>query len=210
MNLKEPLYLFLGFFVLLFVAGCVKHSAVTSTPVHEPTLLPEQISTTGSENGVPMDISKEFALTSSAFEAGQIIPNKYSYKLGNQCNGENFSPPLEWIGTPQGTQSYVLTVIDPDGGDWVHWVLFNIPAETNNLLEVRNGPDIGVAGKNDFKTTGYGGPCPPSGTHHYIFTLYALDTLLDLNQGANLKDIQPLYKNHILAQAQLIGLQKAR
>lgn len=147
-----------------------------------------------------------FTLTSDAFKAGEEIPDKYTYKLGAQCNGENYSPPLHWEGAPDETRSFVLTVIDPDGGNWVHWLLLNIPADITALPEAVNGPLIGIAGKNSFRETGYGGPCPPSGTHRYIFTLYALDTTLQVQPGTALTEVKPLLENHVLDQCELTAL----
>lgn len=161
----------------------------------------------------PERISEEgdmFVLISSAFENNGAIPEKYAYKLGTQCKGENYSPPLGWSGAPAGTESFLLTVIDPDGGNWVHWLLVNIPADLNALTEVVNGPEEGIAGHNSFGKNGYGGPCPPSGTHRYIFTLYALDTILEVEPGVSLEEVTPLFKNHILAQCQLVGLKSAK
>ena len=149
-------------------------------------------------------------LTSSAFEHDGFIPEKYAYKMGSQCNGENYSPPLEWNAIPQGTQSFLLTVVDPDGGNWVHWVLYDIPPDTIFLSSEINGPEIGTAGSNDFGKIGYGGPCPPSGIHHYVFTLYALDTMLGLKEGSSLKAVLPHIKDHTLEQTSLTGLKKAK
>lgn len=151
-----------------------------------------------------------FTLTSSAFQDNGSIADKYTYHMGTQCSGENFSPALSWSGPPEGVKSFLLTVVDPDGGNWVHWLLLNIPADASSLEEAVDGPGIGTAGRNSFGKTGYGGPCPPSGTHHYIFTLYALDTTLDVNAGLTLKEVTPLIKDHILASCQLTGLRAAR
>ncbi len=147
-----------------------------------------------------------FSLSSPAFSDGGFIAEKYAYKLGKQCSGENYSPPLEWKGVPEGTKSLLLTMIDPDGGNWVHWLLANIPADAGSLAEAVNGPDTGIAGRNDFGGVGYSGPCPPSGTHHYVFTLYALDTVLDVKPGVSYKTIVPLYRDHVLGKAVLTGL----
>jgi len=150
-----------------------------------------------------------FTLTSSAFTDNGIIADLYTYSMGSQCNGENFSPPLNWSGAPEGTVSYLLTMIDPDGGNWVHWLLVNIPADTTSLEEVINGPETGTAGRNSFGGNGYGGPCPPSGTHRYVFTLYALDATLDVAPGVTLREVTPLIQDHILGQCQLTGLRSA-
>jgi len=151
-----------------------------------------------------------FTLTSSTFADNGNIADLYAYSMGSQCSGQNFSPPLSWSGAPEGTASYLLTMIDPDGGNWVHWLLVNIPADLTSLEEVINGPETGIAGRNSFGANGYGGPCPPSGTHRYVFTLYALDTTLEASPGVTLKEVIPLIKDHILGQCQLTGLRSAK
>jgi len=146
-----------------------------------------------------------FELTSPAFSQGEPIPEKYS------CKGEDISPPLAWGDPPQGTQSFVLIVDDPDApvGTWDHWILFNIPANTRGLEE--NLPIIGanqgsiLVGNNSWKRTDYGGPCPPSGTHRYFFKLYAVDTTLSLQSGASKGQVLEALDGHILAQAELLG-----
>ncbi len=141
-------------------------------------------------------------LTSDAFTNGQSIPVKYS------CRGNNISPALAWNEPPAGTQSFALIVDDPDApsGTWVHWVLFNIPADTRSLQE--NLPAAGNAlsvGKNSSGNTHYDGPCPPSGTHRYFFKLYALDTTLSLSPGATKAQVLQAMQGHILAQGELMG-----
>ena len=153
--------------------------------------------------------ASDLSLTSTAFADGEAIPVLYTYSKGSQCSGENVSPPLSWSGAPSGTRSFGLTVIDPDGGNWVHWVLFNIPSGTDLLPEAAGDPETGIAGTNSFGQLGWGGPCPPSGTHHYVFSLYALDIALNLPAGASLKDLQAAMDGHILAQAALTGLHSA-
>ncbi len=151
-----------------------------------------------------------FTMSSSAFASGEEIPDRYTYKLAAQCSGENYSPPLSWEGAPADTKSFVLTMVDPDGGNWVHWLLLDIPAGTSSLPEAINGPAVGIAGRNSFGGTGYGGPCPPSGTHRYIFTLYALDITLNAAAGSLLKDAKSLFENHILAQCELTALRSRK
>lgn len=152
--------------------------------------------------------SAAFTLTSSAFNDGELIPLKYVYALGEQCSGQNYSPPLSWSGAPTGVQSFAITVSDPNADNWVHWVQFNIPGGQSSLPEAVGGPDLGLKGSNDFGKLGYGGPCPPFGTHNYIFTLYALDTTLSLPQGATLAQLKAAMQGHILKQAQLTGKRK--
>ena len=101
-------------------------------------------------------------------------------------------------------------MVDPDGGNWVHWLLLDIPADATSLPEAINGPAVGIPGRNSFGENGYGGPCPPSGTHRYIFTLYALDTTLNATPGISLKDAKSLFENHILAQCELTGLRSRK
>lgn len=162
-------------------------------------------------NGVcatPTATVAALTLTSSAFADSQPIPVKYSYSLTNQCAGANYSPSLAWRNTPSGTNSFAISVVDPDGGNWLHWIQFNIPASASGLAEEINGSAVGIKGANDFGINGYGGPCPPSGTgvHRYVFTLYALDTTLSLQQGATLDQVNAAMSGHILAQTTLTGL----
>jgi Raf kinase inhibitor-like YbhB/YbcL family protein len=148
-------------------------------------------------------------ITSTAFSANGSIPRQYT------CEGADVSPPLSFSGVPAGTKSLVLIVDDPDAPDpkapkltWVHWVLYNIPPATPGLPqdEKKHGvPKGALAGVNDWKRTGYGGPCPPIGRHRYFHKLYALDTLLpDLKQPTKVRLLDAM-KGHVLAEAQLIG-----
>ncbi len=148
-----------------------------------------------------------FILTSAAFKDGAPIPAKYT------CDGVDVSPPLAWSGAPAGTRSVALIADDPDapGGTWVHWVLYNLPAEVSDLPEniaKVESLDLGGArqGRNDFRRPGYGGPCPPPGpAHRYFFKLYALDTRLELKAGAQKKDVEAAMEGHVLGSAQLMG-----
>jgi Raf kinase inhibitor-like YbhB/YbcL family protein len=139
-------------------------------------------------------------MVSVAFTEGGQIPSKHT------CDGEDLSPELAWSGVPQGAKSLALIMDDPDapGRVFVHWVLFNIPASIAELPEGVSG--IGLPGSNNFRKTGYNGPCPPSGAaHRYFFKLYALDQELKLSSGASKADIEDAMKGHILATGQLIG-----
>jgi len=144
-------------------------------------------------------------LTSTAFAQGEPIPRKYT------CDGEDISPPLRWSDPPQGTQSFALIADDPDApmGTWVHWVLYNLPAEARTLPEgipaQAELPGGGQHGQNSWRRLDYGGPCPPSGTHRYFFKLYALDTALDLDPGASKEQLLKAMEGHILAHAELMG-----
>lgn len=192
---------------LLMIAACSSQPVVTNLAdsATDPVNPPPTVQVGGEAGEVNM-----FILSSTAFMENGTIAEKYTYKLGRQCNGENYSPPLKWEGIPEGTRSLLLTVIDPDGGNWLHWLLFNIPPHQTALEETVNGPQVGVAGRNDFGDLGYGGPCPPSGTHRYVFTLFALDTVLDASEGASLKNILPMLDGHILGKAILTALKTAK
>ncbi len=145
-------------------------------------------------------------LESSAFTSGQPIPQKHT------CDGADQSPPLAWSDAPQGTKSFALIADDPDApiGTWVHWVIFNLPAQTHGLPEGVAKTDSaagGTQGRNDFGKTGYGGPCPPPGKpHRYFFKLYALDSNLELKAGAKKADVEKALQGHVLANAELMGL----
>lgn len=147
-------------------------------------------------------------VTSCAFHEGELIPRKYS------GDGDDISPPLSWSGIPEGSKSLALISDDPDApmGNWVHWVCFNIPPNEPGLTEkippvdrLENGAKQGI---NDFRQLGYGGPCPPSGTHRYYFKLYALDTVLNLRPGITKKELESAMKGHVLAQGQIMGKYK--
>ena len=180
-------------FLAFVMSGCGPGPSPTSVP--EAPAPPEK-------GGQEMP----FELTSTAFAPGEPIPQKYT------CDGEDISPPLQWSDPPQGTQSFALICDDPDApiGTWVHWVLYNLPAEARALPEVvppdAELPDGSRHGQNGWRKLGYGGPCPPSGTHRYFFKLYALDTVLDLAAGASKKQVLQAMEGHILAQTELMGV----
>ncbi len=152
----------------------------------------------------------EIKLTSSAFEDGGMIPSKYT------CDGDDVSPPLNWDNVPEEVRSIALICDDPDApmGTWVHWVLFNLPAGARELSE--NVPadntlaDGARQGLTDFGRVGYGGPCPPGGTHRYFFKIYALDVQVELASTARKQDLLGAMEGHILAQGQLVGKYKRR
>ena len=127
----------------------------------------------------PSPSDARLSLTSSAFTDGEPIPAKYS------CHGEDVSPPLAWSGVPAAAKALVLLVDDPDGRDWVHWTVLDMPAEDGQSpAGVDPGANPPQQGTNDFRKVGYGGPCPPSGTHHYRFTVYALARKSSLSPGS--------------------------
>lgn len=144
-------------------------------------------------------------ITSSAFSEGQTIPTRYT------CDGSDVSPDLAWSGVPEEAASLALICDDPDApmGTWVHWVLFNVPADADGL-PAEIPPDATLEngachGTNDFGKLGYGGPCPPGGTHRYFFKLYALDTELKIDSGITKAQLLEATEGHILAEGQLMG-----
>ena len=144
-------------------------------------------------------------LKSSAFEAGGMIPKKYT------CDGPDVSPPLSWSDIPAKAKSLALIADDPDApmGTWVHWVAWNIQPEARGLEEgvpkKDSLPNGMKQGTTDFRSIGYGGPCPPSGTHRYFFKLYALDTGLNLPPNTTKKDLERAMQRHLLQQVELMG-----
>lgn len=148
-------------------------------------------------------------LTSTAFRHEGQIPSKYT------CEGQNVSPELAWSGIPERARALVLVVDDPDAPDpkapkttWVHWVLYNMPATTTGLAEgiaASSLPQGTRQGINDWKRTGYGGPCPPIGQHRYYFKLYAVDRPLPDMVNATKADIEKAMEGHIVDQAVLMG-----
>ncbi|HEY0087760.1 MAG TPA: YbhB/YbcL family Raf kinase inhibitor-like protein [Candidatus Lokiarchaeia archaeon] len=137
-------------------------------------------------------------LTSNDFKHNQLMDKKFSYRT------QNVSPHLKWEDIPAGTKSFALLCNDPDGGDWIHWFIINIPA---NIKEIpQGGPVPGEELENDFRKAGYGGPSPPSGTHRYFFRVYALKTenLKDVNKSSFNKKV----KENAIATAEIIGLFK--
>lgn len=148
-------------------------------------------------------------LTSPAFTHQGEIPGRFS------CTGDDISPALKWSGVPDIAKSLVLIVDDPDAPDpaapkmtWVHWVLYNIPPTVNELAEniqPNELPDGSKEGKNDWKRTGYGGPCPPIGRHRYFHKLYALDIVLPDLKFPNKAQLENAMQGHIIDQAELIG-----
>jgi len=154
------------------------------------------------------DEKMTMTITSPAFEEGQMIPAKYT------CDSLNVSPPLKWEQVPQGVKSFALICDDPDApvGTWVHWVVWNIPAEVNSLPagEGSSLPEGSKQGVTSAGTNGYHGPCPPRGVHRYYFKIYALDTTLDLPDSTTKQNLLDAMKGHILAEGSLMGRYQRR
>lgn len=144
-------------------------------------------------------------LTSREFPDNGTIP------IESTCHGPDLSPPLSWNNLPAGTKSLALIVEDPDApsGNFVHWIIFNIPPSMlglpSNLPKIASFDFGAKQGINDFRKIGYNGPCPPSGVHRYFFRLYALDTLLKLDRGVKKKTLLKAMESHILCKAELMG-----
>jgi Raf kinase inhibitor-like YbhB/YbcL family protein len=147
-------------------------------------------------------------VTSPAFNEGGMIPKQYT------CDSIDISPPLKWLDVPQGTLSFALICDDPDApmGTWVHWVAFNLPADTTslpeNILPEENMQNGMKQGRNDFRKIGYGGPCPPGGTHRYFFKVYALSEVLTVKAGITKAELLKAMEGKILAEGQLMGKYK--
>lgn len=206
--------------LLLFIAvgtalvGCTSRADLNTiqdqAPLSdEPTEVVFVTPTTAEmEVGQAIEAPKEtssFTISSPAFSEGDPIPIQYS------CDGEDQNPALEWSGTPDGTASLALVMDDPDapGGTWVHWVLFNIPSDVSGLPYSMPATSIlddgSVHGANSWGRSDYGGPCPPGGTHRYFFKLYALDSLLELTDGADFGDVEQALREHLVGEASLMG-----
>lgn len=147
----------------------------------------------------------QLTVKSGVFDEGAMIPPNYT------CDGRDVSPALSWSGGPDVTKSYAVVMDDPDApvGTWVHWVVYDIPPDVTQLAEDQGrGKKLGcgaVAGVNDFRRHGYGGPCPPGGTHRYFFRVYAVDTLLGRGPGLSKKELLRLLEGHVLAEGALMG-----
>jgi Raf kinase inhibitor-like YbhB/YbcL family protein len=154
----------------------------------------------------------QLKIESPAFAEGETIPIEYT------CEGDDLSPPLQWSNVPAGTKSLALIVDDPDAPDpkapkrtWVHWVLYELPPDATGLPAGASPLPAGTReGVNDWDRTGYGGPCPPIGTHRYFFKLYALDAALgDLSEPSK-AELEQAMTGHVVAQTELIGTYKKK
>ena len=141
-------------------------------------------------------------ISSPSFGDGETIPRKHT------CEGDNVPPTLTWQGAPSGVRSFTLIAEDPDApnGNFVHWIVYDLPPDTTQLQEAAVLPDGAQLGRNDFRNDAYGGPCPPPGdAHRYYFRLYALDDRLGLDQGASVSDVRKAMKGHVLEEAEVMG-----
>jgi Raf kinase inhibitor-like YbhB/YbcL family protein len=150
---------------------------------------------------LPLTKTFDMRITSTAFKDNWQIPKKYT------CDGENINPPLTFHEVPEGAESLVLIVDDPDAprGTFTHWTVWNINPRIS-LVKENSVPEGAIQGMTDFGRQGYGGPCPPFGTHRYFFKLYALDTVLDLDSSATVTNLERAMEGHILERAELVGL----
>lgn len=153
------------------------------------------------EKEKPFIVKGSMKISSSVFQNNQMIPSKYT------CDGENINPPLLVSDVPKETKSLALIMDDPDApmGTWVHWTLWNVSPETKEIAQ-GSIPQGAIEGSTSFGRPGYGGPCPPSGTHRYFFKLYALDINLDLHASIDKAKLESAMEGHIIAKAELIGL----
>ena len=182
--------------LLIAAAACSK----TSTTEEATKPVTPRAPATGAEQG-------SLDLTSAAFAEGGTVPSRFT------CQGQDGSPPLAWRDPPAGTKSFAVVVDDPDAPDpkapkqtFVHWVLYDLPADTRSLPEGTTAPPQGArAGKNDFGKTTYGGPCPPVGRHRYFFKVYALDTVMQDIGEPTAPELMKKIEGHILARGQLMG-----
>lgn len=153
----------------------------------------------GSPTASPSAALRTLTLTSPAFADGGAIPVRYT------CDGADVSPPLAWDGVPDGVRALALIVEDPDAGGFIHWVLTDIPGDLRELPEDQ-GDAIGAPGVTSFARSGWGGPCPPSGEHHYVFTLYALSAPLIVDGAATANHVRSAVDRVLLASGQLTGV----
>jgi len=171
--------IFIIMFIVMFVSGCVNNFQTI-------------------KRGVSV-----MKIYSPEFKDNSFIPKKFT------CDGMDINPRLLFEDIPEGTESLVLIIDDPDAptGTWVHWVLFNIPKNVTDIPEDAV-PDNAIQGLNSWSKNNYGGPCPPSGMHRYFFKLYALDILLELDDTATKKDVEQAMQGHIIEKAEYVGLYK--
>lgn len=176
----------------ILTCSCAKQPKPVSNQTSVPTTNQNQATT-------------NIKVTSTAFKEGEAIPPQYT------CDGVNISPSLEWTPAP-GAKTLAIVCDDPDApaGTWTHWLVYNLPGATMGLIENMPAQDKvgggGMQGTNDFGKIGYGGPCPPRGTHRYFFKVYVLDSELPLKPGATKDQLMKAMEGHVIAQGQLAGL----
>ncbi len=171
-------------FILIFLGACGTNGHEIPSPSSDGTI-------------------EGFVLTSPDFIQNDLLPRDLT------CDGGNISPALKWSGAPAGVKSFILTMRDPDaqGGDFLHWAVVDIPASVSGVDRSAKFPAASRELKNDFDASGYGGPCPPAGTHHYVFSLYAVNTA---NFSGTPVQLDSFLKAHALAKAVLTGRYKRK
>jgi Raf kinase inhibitor-like YbhB/YbcL family protein len=190
---------------ILLLTVLVLSACATATAEPVPTAVPATATVEPTSTPIPVTATAQvenLEITSPAFKNGEAIPTIYS------CRGEDISPALTWAEPPAGTQSFVIIMDDPGAG-WTHWTIYNIPASVRDLKEALPvDPELSdgsLQGKTSFGSSGYGGPCPPTGVHEYFFRLYALDTMLSVPTKSFGFEIVSAMKGHILASGELTG-----
>ena len=197
---------FLVIALLVLFSGCISDQSGEGSTARDESPTDKETPTEKWTQNMEETIMKQISISSDAFENGSSIPTEYT------CDGDDRSPALLWKDLPEGTRSIALIVDDPDapGKTWVHWVIYNIPADSTGLTTAvpknKSLDDGSLQGKNDFGKIGYNGPCPPPGKpHRYFFKVYALDTTLSLTSGATKSQVEAAMSGHILAQGEMIG-----
>jgi Raf kinase inhibitor-like YbhB/YbcL family protein len=202
--------------VAILAAGCTSAGTGSGSPTGTPSVSPAvatppsaataaATAAAGGEATVaPSPSSGPLGVSSPAFKDGAAIPGRFT------CDGDGISPEIDWSGAPAGAKALALTVIDPDAGGFVHWLVYDIPPAPSGSLAENVGTSAGAPpqGANGRGKAGYTGPCPPSGTHHYVFTLYALDRTVGLTGTPSRAEIEAAMKGHELAKAVLTGTYK--
>jgi hypothetical protein len=185
--------------ILIIAVGTVRliPKKLRTPAASPPTAAPSTSDNLTNTNSI---IAKNMKLTSPVFSDNGVLPEKYG------CHGIDINPPLEISDVPAAAKSLALVIDDPDapGGSFIHWLVFNINPATASIAE-NSAPAEAVVGINSFGANNYGGPCPPSGTHRYVFKLYALDSALNLDAQSNVKKIISAMNGHVLEQTELIG-----
>lgn len=175
------------------LALAVLLAACASSPA---TVQPTEVATMGTTTP---QTGASLVLASDAFRDGGTIPRRHT------CQGEDLSPPLAWASPPAETASFAVIVDDPDARGWVHWVAYDIPAGTSGLAEGASGDGDLREGETTWGTVGWRGPCPPSGTHRYVFSLFALDIQLGPAGALTAEALRDAMRGHVLAEARLTG-----